>query len=142
VRLALKYPAKADNAADHAALAVRLAREEFDLELDYSAASLDRLDGQIESLREEGLSAEDAAEALFTIGCYLGEVMVRGLRGSWIASARSALAEISPWPMVVVLPGGSTWDPIGKVYQRFEVGDSEYLPTFYVAAAQVSARRR
>ena len=141
MRLALKYPARADNAADHAALAVRLARQEFDLDLDYSVASLDRLDGQIESLREEGLSAEDAAEALFAMGCYLGEVMVRGLRGRWTATARSSLAQISPWPMVVLLPGGSTWDPIGKVYQRFEVGDSEYLPSFVLAAAQASGQR-
>jgi hypothetical protein len=37
--------------------------------------------------------------------------------------------------MVVVLPGGSAWDPIGKAYKRLELGDSEYLPAFYAAAA-------
>jgi hypothetical protein len=37
--------------------------------------------------------------------------------------------------MVVVLPGGSSWDPIGKAYKRLELGDSEYLPAYFVAAA-------
>ena len=38
-------------------------------------------------------------------------------------------------PMVVVLPGGSAWDPIGKAYKRLELGDSEYIPAFFAAAA-------
>jgi hypothetical protein len=37
--------------------------------------------------------------------------------------------------MVVVLEGGSTWDPIGKAYMRLELGDSEYLPAYYAIAA-------
>ncbi len=41
-------------------------------------------------------------------GCYLGEVLVRQLGGAWTATARSALRGVSPWPMVVVLPDGSS----------------------------------
>jgi hypothetical protein len=37
---------------------------------------------------------------------------------------------------VVVLPGGSAWDAIGKAYTRLELGDAEYLPGFYAAAAR------
>jgi hypothetical protein len=37
--------------------------------------------------------------------------------------------------MVVQLPGGSAWDAIGKVYKRFELGDAEYLPAYFAAAA-------
>lgn len=135
MRLQLRYPATPDNAAEHAALAVDVAREEFDDELDFSADSLDRADVHIESLREDGLTAEDAAEALFVLGCYLGEVMRRELRGEWRPTARTALRHVSPWPMVLVLPSGSTWDPIGKVYKRFELGDAEYLPAYFHAAA-------
>jgi hypothetical protein len=136
VKLELRYPASPDNALDHAQLAVEAAHEEFGLDLDYSPGSLEGVDEQVESLREEGLTGEDAAEALFVLGCYVGEVMVRSLRGRWVATARSPLRSISPWPMVVVLPGGSAWDPIGKVYKRLELGDSEYLPAFFVAAAR------
>lgn len=136
MKLQLRYPATAENALDHADLAVRAAEEEFDARLDYSPRSLGELDGEIESLREEGLTAEDAAEVLFVQGCYLGEVMVRHLGGAWVSTPRSALAKISPWPMVVVLPGGSTWDPIGKTYRRFELGDSEYLPDYFASATR------
>jgi len=62
-------------------------------------------------------------------------VMVRALRGRWLATARSPLAGISPWPMVVLLPRGSAWDPIGKTYKRLELGDSEYLPAYFAVAA-------
>ena len=37
--------------------------------------------------------------------------------------------------MVVMLRDGSAWDPIGKAYKRLELGDSEYLPAYFAAAA-------
>jgi hypothetical protein len=135
MKLELRYPATPENALDHAQLAVEVAWEEYGLDLDYTAGSLEAVDAQIDSLREDGLTGEDAAEALFVLGCYVGEVMVRSLGGKWVATARTPLARISPWPMVVVLPSGSTWDPIGKVYKRLELGDSEYVPAFFAAAA-------
>jgi hypothetical protein len=139
MKLELRYPATPENAVDHSQLAVEVAWEEFGLDLDYSPGSLEAVDAQIESLREDGLTGEDAAEALFVLGCYVGEVMSRSLGGQWVPTARTPLAGISPWPMVVVLPSGSAWDPIGKVYKRLELGDSEYVPAFFAAAAS-SAR--
>lgn len=135
MKLELRFPASAANAVDHAQLAVEAAWEEFGDDLDYSPASLEAVDAEIESLREEGLTGEDAAEALFVMGCYLGEVIARTLGGRWTDTSRSALAGVSPWPMVVVLPGGSAWDAIGKAYKRLELGDSEYLPAYLAAAA-------
>jgi hypothetical protein len=140
VKLELKYPATAENAREHAALAVRAAREEFEAELDYSPGSLERLDEEVDSLREQGLTGEETAETLFVFGCYLGEVIVRHLRGRWMATSQTPLARLSPWPMVVVLPGGSSWDAIGKVFKRLELGDSEYLPAFFAAAQSAPGR--
>jgi hypothetical protein len=134
VKLELKFPATPETAADHARLAVRLASEGHEIALDYSTKSLEDLDALVDSLREDGLSGEEAAEALFVMGCYLGEVLARRLGGAWIPTSRSALKDVSPWPMVVSLPDGSTWDAIGKVFRRLELGDSEFLPAFYVAA--------
>ena len=138
MKLELRYPASPENALDHAQLAVEAAWESG-FELDYSPGSLETADAQIEALREEGRTGEEAAEALFVLGCYLGEVMARALRGRWVGTPRSPLAHVSPWPMVVMLPDGSAWDAIGKAYKRLELGDSEYLPGYFVAAA---ARRR
>jgi hypothetical protein len=134
VRIRLQYPASPENAADHALIAVTLAREQYDADLDFSPGSLEMVDGWIDSLREEGIDGEGAAETLFVLGCYLGEVMVRWLRGTWVATARSPLRGVSPWPMVVSLPDGSAWDAIGKAYKRLELGDSEYLPAFFETA--------
>ena len=141
MKLELKYPASPENARDHARLAVKLAQEEFGDTLDFSPGSLEDVDAEIESVREEGSTGVDAAEALFVLGCYLGEVLVRTLSGRWVATARSPLKDLSPWPMVVVLPGGSSWDPIGKAYKRLELGDSEYLPAFFAAAAATIPQR-
>jgi hypothetical protein len=135
MRIRLRYPASPENAADHARIAVDLAREEYDAELDFSPESLDAADSLVESLREEGLDGEGAAETLFVLGCYLGEVMVRGLGGAWVPTSRSSLRGVSPWPMVVALRDGSAWDAIGKAYKRLELGDSEYLPAFFASAA-------
>jgi hypothetical protein len=135
VKLRLRYPATPGNARDHAELAVKVAREEYDTALDYSPESLERLDGEIDSLREDGLDGEEAAEVLFVFGCYLGEVMVRHLGGSWVPTGRSPLKDLSPWPMVVTLRDGSAWDTIGKAYKRLELGDAEFLPAFFQWAA-------
>src|SRR5207244_3000070 len=135
MKLELRYPATPDNAFDHAQLAVEAAWESG-FELDYSPGSLETADAEIDALREEGNTGEDVAEALFVLGCYLGEVMVRALGGRWVTTPQSPLRDISPWPMVVILAGGSAWDAIGKVYKRLELGDSEYLPAYFAAAAR------
>ncbi len=140
MKISLRYPATPENASDHARIAVALARDDFDAELDLSPASLELLDALIDSLREEGRDGEDAAEALFVFGCYLGEVMVRQLGGGWVATARSPLRGVSPWPMVVALDNGSAWDAIGKAYKRLELGDSEYLPAFFETAKGGASR--
>jgi hypothetical protein len=141
LKLELRFPASPENAADHAQLAVEVAREEYEEPLDFSPGSLEDVDQHIESLREQGMGGEDVAELLLVFGCYIGEVMVRELGGQWAATPLSSLRAISPWPMVVVLRDGSTWDPIGKAYLRLELGDTEYLPAYYTLAAAGQAGR-
>jgi hypothetical protein len=142
MKIRLRYPASPENASDHARIAVGLAREDYDADLDFSPGSLEVADALVESLREEGLDGEGAAETLFVLGCYLGEVMVRGLGGAWVPTSRSSLRGVSPWPMVVALPDGSAWDAIGKAYKRLELGDAEYLPAFFASAAAGGGGRR
>ena len=142
MKIQLRYPASPENAGDHARIAIDLAREQYDSDLDLSPGSLEMVDTWIDSLREEGLDGEGAAETLFVLGCYLGEVMVRHLGGAWVATARSPLRGVSPWPMVVALADGSAWDAIGKAYKRLELGDSEYLPAFFETAGGRGPRPR
>ena len=126
MKLELRFPATPENARDHAQLAVKLAARG----VRRRARLLAREPGgrgrrRSRALREEGLTGEDVAEALFVFGCYLGEVMVRSLGGRWVATSRSPLARRSrPGPWSWCCPDGSTWDPIGKAYKRLELGDS------------------
>ena len=102
----------------------------------------------MESLREEGLTGEGAAETLFVLGCYVGEVMSRALAGRWTATARSPLAGISPWPMVVVLRDGSAWDTDREGLQAARAGRLRVHPRVFRrrrrpgAGAPMTARRR
>ena len=66
MRIRLRYPASPENARDHGALAVRLAHEEWDTDLDYSPQSLEALDAAIDTLREEGKDGEEAAGITLT----------------------------------------------------------------------------
>ena len=58
-------------------MAVRLASAERDIDLDYTPGSLDDVDWFIENVRERGLCSDEVPEALFVLGCYIGEVLVR-----------------------------------------------------------------
>ena len=60
MRIKLRYPASPENARDHAQIAVLLAREEYESELDFSPESLEMVDAHIDSLREEGIDGEGA----------------------------------------------------------------------------------
>ena len=132
MKLRLRYPATPKNAHDHAELAVKVAADQFDTQLDYSPESLETLDVQIESLRDQGLDGEAAAEVLFVFGCYVGEVMVRNLQGTWAstpalaAQGRLALAD-----------GGDPARRLGLGRDRkglsaaWRLGDSEFLPSFF-----------
>ena len=54
MKLELRFPATPETAADHAQLAVRLAGEEHDVELDFSRRSLENLDALVDSLERTG----------------------------------------------------------------------------------------
>ena len=51
MRIKLRYPASPENARDHAQIAVLLAREEYESELDFSPGSLELVDAHIDDVR-------------------------------------------------------------------------------------------
>jgi hypothetical protein len=139
MRLKLRYPAIFSSARLHAGMAVRLVVDEPATAEIYTPGSLDDVDWFIEDARERGFRCDEVPEALFVLGCYIGEVLVRGLRAVWVDTARSPRRGVSAWPMVVVLPDGTAVDPIEMAFRRFDIGVSEYVPAAYAVAA---ARRR
>lgn len=102
------------------------------LPLDYSVASLRVVDFLVDGLRKDGVEEVRVREALFGLGAYVGEVMVRRAGATWIdfeAAQRSYFGE----PTGVRMPDGRVWNPLGKVRNCFAVGSSqESLRTFYL----------
>jgi len=102
--------------------------------LDYSPGSLELLDAEIDTLREDGQDGEAAAELLFVSAA----TWVRCWCASWAACGprRCALP-------CTVSRRGRWWSRCRRVVlgcdrprlQTPELGDGEYLPAFFVAAA-------
>ena len=126
----LPYPPTTENAAKLADVFVEAARATSGLEFDFRPESVILAEQQIGDLESSGMPVEALASSLFTMGCYLGEVLVRGLGATWIKTEDSPLHELVPWPIVVRMPTGYCWNPIGRVFKRFELGNSESLVDF------------
>ncbi|MDG9720762.1 hypothetical protein [Streptomyces sp. DH24] len=102
------------------------------LPLDYSTASLRVVDFLIDGLRKGGADQERARSALFALGAYVGEVLVRRAGATWVdfdAEQRAYFGQ----PVGVRMPDGRVWNPLGRVHNRFRAGDPEdSLQTFYL----------
>nr|WP_246235583.1 hypothetical protein [Streptomyces boluensis] len=121
----------ADAMAAHAAAFVAHATRRNALPLDYSVASLRVVDFVVSGLRKNGPDPEHAASALFGIGAYVGEVLVRRAGAVWVDFDATQRAYFSQ-SVGVRMPDGRVWNPLGKVLNRFELGPEESLQTFYL----------
>src|SRR5690242_1834728 len=84
--LRLPQPPDIEHVPDHAASIIAAARQFNQVDLDHSVASLDLVDGIVESFRKEGAGSDDVAETLWQFGCYVGEVFVRNAGARWITT--------------------------------------------------------
>ncbi|MFJ9033936.1 hypothetical protein ACIRQP_36745 [Streptomyces sp. NPDC102274] len=125
----------------HATIFVARVTAHNRLPLDHSVRSLGVVDFLVEGLRKGGADREGAPDALFTLGAYVGEVLVRRAGAVWVdfdAAQRAYFGQ----PVGVRMPDGRVWDPLGKVVNRFEVGGpGKSLQIFYLML-HGRARRR
>lgn len=128
LQLQLTRPLVAENASLFAADFVEQGRGQG-IPLDYSAGSLTVLDQIIGSLRAENVRAAQVADVLFGFGCYLGETIVRDKGARWVSSARTPLAAISVFPIVLEFANGTYSDPVGQPFAALLSGAS--LSSFY-----------
>ncbi|MFP8882706.1 hypothetical protein [Streptomyces mangrovi] len=102
------------------------------LPLDYSVNSLRIVDAVIEGMRRQGAEPDGrVAEALFGLGEYLGEVMVRQAGAVWV-DFDAGQCERFGQPVGVRMPDGRVWNPLGRVANRFAYGSQESVRTFYL----------
>lgn len=133
--LNLKYPPEPEYAKELAETCVEAAARISGLKLDYSIESLRLVEKQVDVFAKQGMQVDQIASTLFCFGCYVGELLTRHLGGRWVRTGASKMADLTPWPMVVEMSNGDCWNPIGKVFKRFEEGDGEDLTYFFGVAA-------
>lgn len=103
-----------------------LARDTYGLELDFSPGTLGQLDDLIDSQFGPG-SADQNANLIVAMGCYLGEVVIRSHGGAWRADE-----EFFHSPAVVVEGKLQTRTfPLSRVWRRFEYGIEHSLVAYY-----------
>jgi hypothetical protein len=120
----------AANAAEIAAMSVPFVEQNYGVTLDYGVASLARLDGIIEDLRRDQ-RFEVLQPVLFSMGCYVGEVLVRHAGGRWRRTEDLGMGVVASSPIAIEMPDGRSCNPVGKVYRRFQRGREDGIALFF-----------
>lgn len=137
MKLRLQFPPTPEYAAKHAQLAVEAARNVDCITLDYTPQSLREIDRIVNGFHSAGLGVDHVGETVFAFGCYVGEVLVRREQGVWKMPADTALPAgtfDANSMMVVELPSGTVWNPLGKTFKLLENGLEDSLVYFYQIA--------
>jgi hypothetical protein len=137
MKLRLQHPPTPEFAAKHAQIAVEVSRDVDGINLDYSVDSLALVDRIIGAFHTEGLKTGQMGETCFTFGCYVGEVFVRTVGARWTEPKQSFFSKmgfVDTAMMVVEMPNGAIWNPIGKVFKLLESGPTESVAYLYRVA--------
>src|SRR5262249_27680954 len=127
-----------ENAAKLANLAVQAAKNIDGITLDYSPASLTFVDQILGKFHAEGLSETQIGATVFSIGCYVGEILIRNCSGKWIWPSKKTAKTLGineKSIMLVELANGSTWNPIGKAFKFLANGAGDSTEFFYGVAS-------
>jgi hypothetical protein len=126
-----------------AGVAVQVAALVHQVELDYSPASLDKVEALILGVKagaEAGARADESLhQMLLVFGCYVGEVLVRHLDFSWDA-ASPAERGLSGITFGLRAPNGGFWNPIGKLRRLAANGAEDSIAAMYQMARDTAAR--
>jgi hypothetical protein len=123
-----------ENAAEIAAMAVPVVEQNYGVTLDFGAASLKDLDAIVDDLRRDQ-RFEALQPLLFSMGCYVGEVLVRNAGGRWRTTEELGMGAVASSPIAVEMPDGRGCNPVGRVYKRFQKGREDSLAGFFQAMA-------
>ena len=129
----------AESAAGLAAVAVQVAALVHQVELDYSPASLDKLDALVLAFKASGTPRESLRKTLLVFGCYFGEVLVRHQGFSW-DSATATERGLSGTAFGLRAPNGGFWNPIGKLHKLAANGAEDSTAAMYLMASQAATR--
>jgi len=118
------------NAAEIAEMVVPWVQQNYGAALDYSVTSLGQLDGIIDDLRRDQ-KFEALQTLLFSMGCYVGEVLVRHAGARWCTTQELGVGDMASSPIVIAMPDGRGCNPVAKVYKRFQNGRVDNVAGYY-----------
>ena len=124
-----------ENAAEIAAMIVPFVEQNYGVALDYGVGSLGHVDRVIDDLRKDQ-RFEDLQPLLFSLGCYVGEVLVRHAGARWRTTQSVGMGAVATSPIVLQLPDGRGCNPVGQTYRRFTSGSESDLAGFYQSLAR------
>ncbi|MEE4546973.1 hypothetical protein V2S66_34040 [Streptomyces sp. V4-01] len=128
----LNPPLEPGSASRHAADIVATAADISDTRLDYSPQSIALVEEIVDGFRAEGVTGEAMAASLIGFGCYVGEVLVRHVGGSWQHAPTSHAATA---PVIVVLGDARECHPVDWVFGRLRSGSAVSISDLYAAAS-------
>ena len=103
------------------------------IKLDYSIASLYYAEAVLEGLYIDHKDIDRNAVFIFSIGCYIGEVLSKPCGGRWFNS-KDIISPVKVMSMAVVmkLPSGLCIDPIAKAFRRSYYGSTDSIVDYYM----------
>jgi hypothetical protein len=110
---------------------VEFVQRKFGFALPYTPASLIVVDAIVDKIKATGATEQQASGLLSGLGCYVGEVFVRHAKASWRWTAEVGMARSCRFPIVLLVPGLSGCDIIGKIFERFRNGTADGAALFY-----------
>jgi hypothetical protein len=123
---------------EHAAAIVDLAvghlKTQENIELDYSPASIRFVNNMILKWRKKGDTVDQVARPLLLLGMYLGEVIIRNLGGTWVATERLAdeiASSAGGAPFLLELLDGRICNPIQRIFHLMKAAPDADLVRFY-----------
>ena len=103
--------------------------------VDFTLESMKEIDRFFdEQNKPDGILSKNRGTILFSIGCYIGETIIRNFGGSWIADDNDPQGEIN---IAVKTSDGTLLFPVQRCMKRYQNGmeDSIYA---YVYALKIS----
>jgi hypothetical protein len=132
VSFSLKWEVAPSNAVLFADDIVALAASVDQVTLDYSVASIGKADEIVESFRTAGNTLGEVSPALFSLGFYLGEILVRNKGAVWVWSSEVENQDYAGFPVILSWPGTPKLaSPVVRTLQRFSDGPVASLVAYY-----------
>lgn len=102
---------------------VVLALNSSDYKADYTLESMKEIDRFIdEQSGENGIISRGRGKILFSLGCYIGETVIRLYGGKWYADDNDPAGEIN---VSVKLDNGTVISPVQRVIKRYQNGSED-----------------